>query len=54
MSCYDSRRHFADSYGLGVLFIIFITLCLWPFLPGSKARNNAAANSIFKDDHDGE
>ena len=54
MSFYDSLRHFADSYGLVVLVIIFITLCAWPFLPGSKARNSAAATSIFKDDNDGE
>jgi cytochrome c oxidase cbb3-type subunit 4 len=54
MSVYDTLRHFADSYGLVVMLLLFLMLCAWPFLPGAKTRNNAAANSIFKDDHDGE
>lgn len=52
MSFYDNLRHFADSHGLVVMFVLFLVLCVWPFLPGAKSRNNAAANSIFKDDHD--
>lgn len=54
MSAYDTMRHFADSYGLVAMVVIFLTLCLWPFRPGSKARNQTAANSILKDDDDGE
>ena len=54
MSLYDTLRHFADSYALVVMFAIFVGLCAWPFRPGSKPHNDAAAHSIFKDTDDGE
>ncbi|KUO56798.1 MAG: cytochrome C oxidase Cbb3 [Sphingomonadales bacterium BRH_c42] len=54
MTVYETLRHFADSYGLAILFAVFVILCAWPFRPGSKGHNQAAANSIFKDDHDGQ
>ncbi|TNE54307.1 MAG: cbb3-type cytochrome c oxidase subunit 3 [Sphingomonadales bacterium] len=54
MSFYENLRHFADSYALVVMFVIFAALCAWPFRPGSKTHNSAAAHSIFKDDDDGE
>jgi len=54
MSLYETLRHFADSYGLIVMFVMFSVLCLWPFRPGSAARNKAAANSIFEEDSDGQ
>jgi cytochrome c oxidase cbb3-type subunit 4 len=54
VSFYDSLRHFADSHWLAVMVILFLVLCLWPFRPGSKDRNSAAAHSIFKDTGDGE
>lgn len=54
MSFYETLRHFADSYGLAAMMIVFVVLCLWPFRPGAKDRNQAAAHSIFKDAGDGE
>ena len=54
MSFYETLRHFADSYALLVMFILFLGLCAWPFRPGSNSRNQAAAHSIFKDQDDGE
>lgn len=54
MSFYEQFRHFADSYFLVVMFAVFIGLCAWPFRPGSRKHNEAARNSIFKDDRDGE
>ncbi len=55
MSAYEQLRHFADSYGLVVIMIVFVALCLWPFRPGAKSRNRAAARSIFREgDNDGE
>lgn len=54
MSFYETLRHFADSYGLVVMLIIFLTLCAWPFRPGAKKHNRAAAQSIFEDETDGE
>ncbi|MBT2132824.1 cbb3-type cytochrome c oxidase subunit 3 [Croceibacterium sp. LX-88] len=47
-------RHLADSWGLLVMLLVFLTLALWPFRPGARRRNSDAANLIFKDDHDGE
>jgi cytochrome c oxidase cbb3-type subunit 4 len=54
MSLYQELRHFADSHFLIAMFAIFLMLCLWPFRPGAKSHNQAAATSIFKDDDDGE
>ena len=54
MSFYDTLRHFADSWFLVVMFCMFVVFCLWPFRPGSKRRNHAAAHVIFKDQDDGE
>ena len=50
MSFYEQLRHFADSYGLVAMMILFLVLCLWTFRPGSKRHNQAAAQSIFKDE----
>nr|WP_202391358.1 cbb3-type cytochrome c oxidase subunit 3 [Allopontixanthobacter sediminis] len=47
-------RHFADSYGLVAMLVVFLTLCLWPFRPGAKHHNHSAAHSIFKDEQDGQ
>ena len=47
MSIYENLRHFADSYALIIMLILFMTLCLWPFRLGAGQRNDAAANSIF-------
>lgn len=54
MSTYETLRHFADSYGLAIMVAAFVGLCLWPFRPGSRKDNQAAANMIFKDQDDGE
>ncbi len=54
MSAYDTLRHFADSYGLAAMFVVFAALCAWPFRPGSRGHVNTAAHSIFKDQDDGE
>lgn len=54
MSFYEQLRHFADSHFLVVMFVIFLSLALWPFRPGGKRNAEAAANMIFKDEADGE
>ena len=53
-STYEALRHFADSYGLVAMAIIFLVLVAWPFRPGAKRHNDRAANLIFKDADDGE
>ena len=54
MSFYETFRHFADSYGLVMIFALYVLLCGWHFLPRSRAHVENAKNSIFKDDDDGE
>ena len=53
MSFYETLRHFADSYGLVVIFSLYLILCLWHFRPGARRHVDAAKHSIFKDDPDG-
>ena len=50
---YDALRHFADSWGLLAMALLFLTLIAWPFRPSARARNEEAANMNFKDDEHG-
>ena len=50
---YDALRHFADSYGLAAMVLCFVTMAAWPFRPGAKDTNEAAARMIFEDDDNG-
>jgi len=52
-SFYDAFRHFADSYGLLMIFGLYLALCGWHFLPRSRKHVEAAKNSIFRDDEHG-
>jgi cytochrome c oxidase cbb3-type subunit 4 len=54
MITYETMRHFADSYGLIAMAVTFLVLCAWPFRPGANKHNQAAANSIFEGQDDGE
>lgn len=53
-SVYDALRHFADSWGLLSMFVVFAVLCIWPFRPGARDANDAAATMIFEGDDNGE
>ena len=50
---YDAIRHFADSYGLLVMALVWLTFIGWAFRPGARSRNRDAANSIFEDRENG-
>ena len=52
MSFYEVLRHFADSYGLLLIFGLYLLLCGWHFLPSSGERIEQAKNSIFEEDDD--
>ncbi|MBX7540924.1 cbb3-type cytochrome c oxidase subunit 3 [Qipengyuania sphaerica] len=54
MSLYETLRHFADSYALVMMLVLFVGLCAWPFRPGAKKRNHEAATLIFEGQDDGE
>lgn len=49
-STYEAMRHFADSWGLAMMVLTFLILCAWPFRPGARSNNEAAANMIFAED----
>jgi cytochrome c oxidase cbb3-type subunit 4 len=53
MSQYDTLRHLADSWGLVAMSAVFLALCLWPFRPGARESNDAAAKMIFEDEDNG-
>lgn len=50
---YDMLRHFADSWGLAAMVVMFLGFCGWAFRPGSRDINADVANIIFKDDDNG-
>lgn len=50
-STYETLRHFADSWGLAAMVLVFLALAAWPFRPGARADNDAAANMIFAEDN---
>lgn len=50
---YDTLRHFADSYGLAAMAIVYLLLVGWIFLPGGRERSRSAAHSIFEDKDNG-
>ena len=50
---YESLRHFADSYGLLAMALIWLGLIAWAFRPGARRRSRDAANSIFEDRDNG-
>ena len=53
-STYDAMRHLADSWGLVVMAVTFVALAAWPFRPGARADNEAAAKMILREDDHGE
>ena len=53
-STYDMLRHFADSWGLLAMMAVFAGLIAWPFRPGARKANDAAARMIFEGDDNGE
>jgi cytochrome c oxidase cbb3-type subunit 4 len=52
MSLYDQLRHFADSWGLVAMMLLFLTLVGWTFRPGARTHLDAAAGMIFRPDDD--
>ncbi|MEE4153105.1 MAG: cbb3-type cytochrome c oxidase subunit 3 [Erythrobacter sp.] len=52
MTFYELFRHFADSWGLVLIFSLYLLLCAWHFLPRSRAGVERAKHSIFEGDDD--
>ena len=47
---YDDLRHFADSWGLLAMTLLFIGLIAWPVRMGARQHHHDAANMIFRED----
>ncbi|MCS6762247.1 MAG: cbb3-type cytochrome c oxidase subunit 3 [Candidatus Devosia symbiotica] len=50
---YDNLRHFADSWGLLYLFIIFLGVVIFLFRPGAKQQAVEAAMIPLRDSDEG-
>ncbi len=44
---YDELRHFADSWGLLFMALLWLGFALWTFRPSAKHMHKDAANMIF-------
>ncbi len=47
---YTLLRHFADSWFLIFMFAIFVGAGFWAFRPGSRAMQDDAASTIFRNE----
>lgn len=47
---YDELRHFADSWGLLAMVLVFAGAVLWVLRPGSRERYREHAEIPFKHD----
>jgi len=47
---YNTFRHFADSWGLLYLLVVFLVAVLLALRPGSGERHDAASRIPFKED----
>jgi cytochrome c oxidase cbb3-type subunit 4 len=50
MNDYNSLRHFADSWGLLAMTLLFLGLIGFTFRPGAGRRHHDAARMIFRAD----
>ncbi len=47
---YEQLRHFADSWGLVFMAVVFLVLVGWTFRKGARSRQERAARSILEED----
>ena len=50
MSTYEIMRHFADSWGLLALALIFVVVIVFVFRTGSRSQYEHAARIPLEDD----
>ncbi|MBZ8132078.1 CcoQ/FixQ family Cbb3-type cytochrome c oxidase assembly chaperone [Afifella sp. IM 167] len=48
MSTYDTLRHFADSWGLLFMLLIFLAVVVWVLRPGARTSYSEQADIPFK------
>lgn len=47
---YETLRQLADSWGLVYLMVVFVSVIIFTFRPGSKKRAEDLANIPFRED----
>jgi len=47
---YTALRHFADSWGLLSMFLVFCGVVAWVYRPGARAEQDEAASQIFRNE----
>lgn len=50
MSTYETMRHFADSWGLLALTLVFVFVVAFVFRTGSRSKYDHAARIPLEDD----
>jgi cytochrome c oxidase cbb3-type subunit IV len=50
---YETLRHFADSWGLVAMTLLFVGLVGWTFRRGARSHHDRAAHMIFEDEDNG-
>jgi cytochrome c oxidase cbb3-type subunit 4 len=50
METYTALRHFADSWGLLVMFIGLAAIFVWALRPGARQAHEEAAMQIFRNE----
>jgi cytochrome c oxidase cbb3-type subunit 4 len=50
MDTYEALRHFADSWVLLGLTLVFLAVVFWAFRPGGRKSQDEAATSIFRNE----
>jgi len=53
MTTYTALRHFADSWGLVFMAILFVGFGAWTFRRAARPLHDEAALMIFKEDENG-
>lgn len=48
MSTYETLRHFADSWGLLFMFLVFVGVAVYTLRPGSRRTHDDIANIPFR------
>ena len=50
MDTYEALRHFADSWMLLALTLVFLVVVVWAFRPSGRKSQDEAATSIFRNE----
>ena len=50
MEVYEQLRHFADSWGLVLLTVVFVSALVWAVRPGGRNTYREQAEIPFKHD----